>query len=67
MRLYPPHILRMYVRNRMRDGLTEQQVARLLRELMHWSELDPASMDDYGQRRYRDVDEYLKGLESKKV
>lgn len=67
MRLYPPHILKIFVQNKLHDGMTPAQVARLLRDLLHWSQLDPASMDDYGRRRYCDVDEYLKGLESKKV
>lgn len=64
MRLYPPHILKIFAQNKLRDGLTEPQIARLLRELLHWPQLEPANMDEYGQERYGAVDAYLRELES---
>lgn len=63
MRLYPPHILRIYVANRVREGMTEPQVAAHIRQEYHWDALDFEQMPVWERNWYGRPDEYLKGLE----
>lgn len=66
MRLYPPHILKVYVDNRLSEGMTTSQVAARLRQELRWDELDPAKMHEMKRDCYWRVDEYLKELERTK-
>lgn len=61
--MHPPHVLQIFVRNRSRQGVTNQEIAATLRKRLKWHELDPEAMTDAGRERYRLVDEMLRELE----
>lgn len=65
MRLYPPHILRIFVANRVRAGMTPCQVAAYIRREYKWHELDFGAMDEWDRKWWERMDGYLRELEGK--
>lgn len=59
----PPNVLQIFVRNKLRDGLTRSEIAALIRQRLRWHELEPATMDNYAAERYRLAHELLQSLE----
>lgn len=63
MNVPPSNVLQIFVRNKLREGLTHPQIAALLRQRLRWPQLDPGQMTEFGKERYELATELLRQLE----